>query len=64
MLRKMRFLGPIGTLLAILATGSNILGQGGPRPEVTVVSFDGSEVVRTFNSASDQARLVLVFSPT
>jgi hypothetical protein len=64
MLRDMRFLGRIGTLLAILATGIDTLAQGERRPEVTAMSFDGSEVVRAFNSASDRVRLVLVLSPT
>lgn len=64
MLPEMRGVTRIGSLLAILVAAVGVLGQGAFRPEVTVVSFGGSEVVHAFNSASERTRLVLVFSPT
>ncbi|MGI8782687.1 MAG: hypothetical protein ACR2L2_03415 [Acidobacteriota bacterium] len=67
--------GFLSILLLMLCAVSVSAGQGaaaaaadprppGPPREITVLSFTGAEVVKAFNAADGNVRLVVLFSPT
>lgn len=63
-------------LLLLFCVASASAGQGaapqaaadprppGPPRDITILSFTGAEVVKAFNAADGDVRLVVLFSPT
>jgi len=52
-----------GCIGAATLVAQDIFPQGEVRP-VQSIAFDGKEFISAFNAASEQTRIVLVFSPT